>query len=206
MRNGNDEGAAAAAGASADEPRPATEMKAALTAPTKSWRTAAFVFVFITVLLDMLALGMIIPVLPKLVVDFLGGDTAHGAEIFGAVRHRLGADAVRVLAGAGRAVRPLRPPSGDPDVEFRARPRLHPDGARADAGWLFVGRVISGITAASISTSYAYIADVTPPEQRAARFGMLGVAFGAGFVFGPGARRPGRQRSRRACRSGSPRA
>jgi DHA1 family tetracycline resistance protein-like MFS transporter len=51
--------------------------------------------------------------------------------------------------------------------------------------WLFVGRVISGITAASISTSYAYIADVTPADQRAARFGMLGVAFGAGFVFGP---------------------
>ena len=51
--------------------------------------------------------------------------------------------------------------------------------------WLFVGRVISGISAASIATSYAYVADVTPPEQRAARFGMLGVAFGAGFVLGP---------------------
>src|ERR1700724_406345 len=51
--------------------------------------------------------------------------------------------------------------------------------------WVFVGRVISGITAASISTAYAYIADVTPGEQRAARFGLLGVAFGAGFVFGP---------------------
>jgi len=51
--------------------------------------------------------------------------------------------------------------------------------------WLFAGRIISGITAASISTSYAYIADVTPAEQRSARFGMLGVAFGAGFVFGP---------------------
>jgi MFS transporter, DHA1 family, tetracycline resistance protein len=51
--------------------------------------------------------------------------------------------------------------------------------------WLFVGRVISGISAASIATSYAYIADVTPAEQRSARFGMLGVAFGAGFVLGP---------------------
>jgi DHA1 family tetracycline resistance protein-like MFS transporter len=51
--------------------------------------------------------------------------------------------------------------------------------------WLFVGRVISGITAASITTAYAYIADVTPPERRAGRFGLLGVAFGAGFVFGP---------------------
>ncbi|MBV8839975.1 MAG: MFS transporter, partial [Alphaproteobacteria bacterium] len=51
--------------------------------------------------------------------------------------------------------------------------------------WLFLGRVISGITSASISTAFAYVADVTPPEQRAARFGFLGVAFGAGFVFGP---------------------
>jgi DHA1 family tetracycline resistance protein-like MFS transporter len=51
--------------------------------------------------------------------------------------------------------------------------------------WLFVGRVISGITAASISTSYAYVADVTPPEARAARFGLLGAAFGVGFVLGP---------------------
>jgi MFS transporter, DHA1 family, tetracycline resistance protein len=51
--------------------------------------------------------------------------------------------------------------------------------------WLFVGRVISGITAASISTSYAYVTDVTPPDQRAGRFGLLGAAFGAGFVLGP---------------------
>ena len=51
--------------------------------------------------------------------------------------------------------------------------------------WLFVGRVISGITAASISTAYAYVADVTPPDKRAARFGLLGAAFGAGFVLGP---------------------
>ncbi|MBO0751761.1 MAG: MFS transporter, partial [Bradyrhizobiaceae bacterium] len=52
-------------------------------------------------------------------------------------------------------------------------------------GWLFLGRVVSGITAASISTAYAYVADVTPPEARAGRFGMLGAAFGIGFVFGP---------------------
>jgi DHA1 family tetracycline resistance protein-like MFS transporter len=51
--------------------------------------------------------------------------------------------------------------------------------------WLFAGRVVSGISAASISTAYAYIADVTPSELRSARFGMLGVAFGAGFVLGP---------------------
>ena len=51
--------------------------------------------------------------------------------------------------------------------------------------WLFIGRVISGITAASFSTAYAYIADVTPPEQRAQAFGLVGAAFGVGFVLGP---------------------
>src|SRR5262249_20136590 len=52
-------------------------------------------------------------------------------------------------------------------------------------GWLFVGRVISGITSSSVSTASAYIADVTPPEQRAAEFGMIGAAFGVGFIVGP---------------------
>ena len=51
--------------------------------------------------------------------------------------------------------------------------------------WLFVGRVISGITSASVSTAFAYIADVTPPERRATMFGKIGVAFGAGFILGP---------------------
>ena len=51
--------------------------------------------------------------------------------------------------------------------------------------WLFVGRVISGITSASVSTAFAYIADMTPPERRAAVFGKIGVAFGAGFILGP---------------------
>src|SRR5512134_3936639 len=52
-------------------------------------------------------------------------------------------------------------------------------------GWLFVGRLISGITGASFTTAGAYIADVTPPEKRAASYGMLGAAFGVGFVLGP---------------------
>ena len=148
-------------------------------------RAPAFVFVFITVLLDMLALGMIIPVLPRLVVDFLGGDTARAAQIFGvfgaawalmqfvfspvqgALSDRFGRRPVILLSNFGLGL----------DYIFMAlAPSLM---------WLFVGRVISGITAASISTAYAYIADVTPGEKRAGRFGLLGVAFGAGFVFGP---------------------
>jgi MFS transporter, DHA1 family, tetracycline resistance protein len=148
-------------------------------------RRAAFIFVFITVLLDMLALGIVIPVLPKLVVDFLSGDTARAAKIYGifgtawalmqfafsplhgALSDRFGRRPLILLSNFGLAL---------DYVLMALAPNLW---------WLFVGRVLSGITAASVSTAYAYIADVTPPEQRAARFGMLGVAFGAGFVLGP---------------------
>jgi DHA1 family tetracycline resistance protein-like MFS transporter len=148
-------------------------------------RRAAFIFVFITVLLDMLALGIVIPVLPKLVLDFLAGDTAGAAEIYGilgtvfalmqfllsplhgALSDRFGRRPLILISNFGLAL---------DYVLMALAPNLW---------WLFIGRVISGITAASISVSYAYVADVTPPAQRAARFGMLGVAFGAGFVLGP---------------------
>ena len=133
----------------------------------------------------MLSIGIVIPVLPKLVVDFMGGDTGQAAKIFGvfgtawalmqflfspiqgALSDRFGRRTVILISNLG----------GGLDYVLMA---LAPTVA-----WLFVGRVISGIAAASISTAYAYVADVTPPDQRAARFGLLGAAFGAGFVFGP---------------------
>ena len=153
----------------------------------------------------MLSLGMIMPVLPKLVENFMGGNTARAAEIFGvfgtawALMQFLFSPVLGALSDSyGR--RPVVLISnfglGLDYVLMALAPNLW---------WLFVGRVISGITAASISTGYAYVADVTPPEQRAANFGMLGAAFGLGFVLGPGARRHARHRSTRACRSGSPR-
>jgi DHA1 family tetracycline resistance protein-like MFS transporter len=148
-------------------------------------RSAAFVFIFVTVLLDMVAIGVIIPVLPRLVVDFVGGDAARGADylglfgtawalmqfvcspIHGVLSDRFGRKPVILLSNTGL---------GLDYILMALAPNLW---------WLFAGRVISGICAASISTAYAYIADVTPADQRAARFGLLGVAFGAGFVFGP---------------------
>jgi DHA1 family tetracycline resistance protein-like MFS transporter len=148
-------------------------------------RRAAFAFIFATVLLDMLALGTIVPVLPKLVVTFLNGDTAAAAEVYGvfgtawalmqflcspllgALSDRFGRRPVVLISNVGL---------GLDYVVMALAPSLW---------WLFVGRVVSGITAASISTGFAYVADVTPSEGRAARFGMLGVAFGAGFVLGP---------------------
>ena len=155
------------------------------TKPTARAPRAAFVFIFITVLLDMLALGIVIPVLPKLVVDFLFGDTAGAAEIYGvfgtawalmqfifspvhgALSDRFGRRPLILISNFGLAL---------DYVLMALAPNLW---------WLFVGRVLSGITSASIATAYAYVADVTPAHRRSARFGMLGVAFGAGFVLGP---------------------
>ena len=148
-------------------------------------RQAALAFIFVTVVLDILALGIVIPVLPHLVEDFMGGDTAGAAKIYGlfgtvwalmqfvsmpvlgALSDRFGRRRVILLSNLGL---------GLDYILMALAPNL---------AWLFVGRVISGITAASISTGMAYIADVTPPERRAASFGKVGMAFGLGFVLGP---------------------
>ncbi len=146
---------------------------------------AAFVFIFITVCLDMLALGVIVPVLPTLVVQLEHGDYARAASItgvfgfawaamqfvfspvLGVLSDRYGRRPVVLLSNFGLGV----------DYVVMALAPTIP--------WLFLGRIVSGITSASFPTASAYIADVTPPEKRAARFGMLGAAFGLGFVVGP---------------------
>src|ERR1700742_309895 len=151
----------------------------------KTHGRAAFAFIFITVALDMVALGIIIPVLPRLIVQFEHGDMGKAATqtgifafvwaamqfvfapVMGALSDRFGRRPVVLLSNFGL---------GCDYVLMALAPTLR---------WLFVGRVISGITAASIPTANAYIADVTPEEQRAAKFGMLGAAFGLGFIVGP---------------------
>lgn len=148
-------------------------------------RRAAVAFIFVTILLDMFALGVILPVLPKLVESFVDNDTASAARIFGlfgtawalmqfffspmlgALSDRFGRRPVVLLSNFGLAL---------DYVLMALAPSLT---------WLFIGRLISGITSASISTSFAYIADITPPERRAAVFGKVGAAFGAGFILGP---------------------
>ena len=148
-------------------------------------RSSTIAFIFITVVLDVLALGIMIPVLPKLVEQFMGGNTASAAEVYGlfgtawalmqfifspilgALSDRFGRRPVILFSCLGLGL----------DYVFMA---LAPSLA-----WLFVGRVISGIASANFSTAFAYIADVTPPADRAARFGMVGAAFGIGFVIGP---------------------
>ena len=148
-------------------------------------RRAAFAFIFVTVLLDMVSLGIMVPVLPKLVVQFSNGDVARAARISGA------------FGVAWAAMQFLCAPAlGALSDRFGRRPVILASNfglgldylAMALAPslpWLFLGRLVSGATAATVPTAGAYIADVTPPEQRAARFGILGAAFGAGFVIGP---------------------
>ncbi len=157
-------------------------MQTTLKAPQ---RKAALVFIFITVLIDILAFGLIIPVLPHLVEQFVGGDTKSAAywvgifgtvfaaiqffsaPIQGALSDRFGRRPVILLSCLGLGL----------DFIFMAlAPSLM---------WLFVGRVISAVTSASFTTANAYIADVTPKDKRAAAFGMVGMAFGVGFIIGP---------------------
>jgi DHA1 family tetracycline resistance protein-like MFS transporter len=146
---------------------------------------AAVIFIFVTILLDTLALGVVIPVLPRLVESFVDNDTATAARmlgvfatawavmqfffspILGALSDRFGRRPVVLLSNFGLAA---------DYVLMALAPSLW---------WLFIGRLISGITSASISTAFAYIADITAPDQRAAMFGKIGVAFGAGFILGP---------------------
>ena len=156
-----------------------------MTETSSSHGRAAFIFVFVTVLLDMLALGIIIPVLPKLILQFEHGDisvavTQNGifafvfaamqfvfAPVAGMLSDRFGRRPVILMSNFGL---------GCDYLLMALAPSL---------SWLLVGRFISGITSSSIPTAHAYIADVTPQEQRAAKFGMLGAAFGLGFIIGP---------------------
>lgn len=148
-------------------------------------RRAALGFIFVTIALDALAMGIVVPVLPRLVQGFVGGDTARAAAVFGvfgtawalmqfifspiqgALSDRFGRRPVVLFSNFGL---------GADYILMALSPNLR---------WLFVGRVISGITAASFSTASAYIADVTPPERRAAAFGLIGASWGVGFILGP---------------------
>lgn len=154
--------------------------------PSDARRHAAFAFIFVTVLLDMLAFGIVVPVLPHLIEQLIGGGIARAAwwggifstvfaivqfafsPVQGALSDRFGRRPVILISNAGLAVDFL---------VLALAPKL----------WiLFVGRVVLGMTAASFTTANAYIADITPAEQRAGAFGKLGAAFGLGFIIGPG--------------------
>ena len=148
-------------------------------------RQAAFGFIFASALMNSISFGLMIPILPNLIKQFTGGDTAAASEwnvlfattwgvmqfvfgpILGVLSDRWGRRPVLLISLFGLAV----------DFLFMAfAPTLW---------WLFVGRVLNGMTASSFSTAGAYLADVTPPERRAKSFGMLTSAFSFGFLLGP---------------------
>lgn len=148
-------------------------------------RQAALPFILFTIILDMLGIGLIIPVLPKLVTSLYGGDLSAGSTIFGVF--------VAVYALMQFVCSPVL---GNLSDSFGRRPIILISlfGAGLDyllmafapnLWWLFLGRVIAGITGANITAANAYIADISPPELRARNFGMVGACFGVGFIIGP---------------------
>lgn len=146
---------------------------------------AAFVFVFIAVLVDSIGFGIILPVLPRLIMQLTGVTIDRAAGYGGALAF--------VYALLQFFCAPLL---GNLSDRYGRRPvllfalfALGVDylvmGCAPAIGWLFAGRAIAGIAGASFTPAYAYVADITPPERRAQNFGLMGAAFGIGFVLGP---------------------
>ncbi len=148
-------------------------------------RQPAIGFIFVTLLLAIMGGSLVIPVLPGLVTEFRGGNVAEashwygwivgvyslmqffGSSVLGALSDRYGRRRVLLIALAGASI---------DYVIMALAPSL---------SWLFVARMIAGLTAGVLATANAYVADVTPPGQRAQAFGVMGAAFGLGFVIGP---------------------
>ena len=142
-------------------------------------------FILITVFIDVLGIGIIVPILPELIKEFSGGSTAAAgrwfgvlaatyavtqfvfAPILGSLSDRVGRRPVILISLLGLGI----------DYIIM--------GLAPSMGWLFVGRLVAGVMGASITTANAYIADVSEPDVRARNFGFVGVAFGLGFIFGP---------------------
>lgn len=148
-------------------------------------RQAGRGFIFITLLLDILGIGLVVPIMPRLVEQFTGGGPAHAALTYG-------------LFAALYAVMQFlfSPLLGNLSDRFGRRPILLLSlvgaglaylamGLAPSLVWLFLARALGGLTGASIGTATAYLADVSPPEQRAQSFALVGVAFGLGFILGP---------------------
>jgi MFS transporter, DHA1 family, tetracycline resistance protein len=148
-------------------------------------RKPALGFIFVTLFLDILGIGLIIPILPKLIEEFCGGDVSQAARVFGwlAALYSLMQFVCAPVLGAlsdrfGRRKVILGSLFGSwVDYLLLAFAPSLP--------WFFLGRIVTGISSANITAATAYIADISPPEKRAANFGLVGAAFGLGFIAGP---------------------
>lgn len=152
---------------------------------TRRVRSAALIFIFITVLIDVIGLGIIIPVLPSLIMELTGGGLSQASMYGGwlifsyAIMQFLCAPVIGGLSDRyGR--RPILLAS-----LFGFGLDYILQGYAPTIGWLFIGRILAGVTGASFTTASAYIADVSAPEKRAQNFGLIGAAFGLGFIIGP---------------------
>ncbi|RZJ38977.1 MAG: MFS transporter, partial [Brevundimonas sp.] len=147
-------------------------------------RRAAIAFILVTAVLDVIAMGIIIPVLPRLIEDFVGSNADAGwingvfialwaamqfvcSPIIGSLSDKYGRRPVILISCAGLAL---------DYVLMALAPSLW---------WLAAGRIIAGITSSSFTTVFAYMADITAPEKRARAYGLIGAAFSGGFVLGP---------------------
>lgn len=148
-------------------------------------KKAAIGFIFLTLLIDVTGLGLIIPVMPKLIEGMIDGNVSQASQwggwltfayaimqflcapIMGGLSDRYGRRPVLLFSLLGFGI----------DYLFLS--------FAPSIGWLFVGRIIAGITGASFTTAAAYIADISTNENRAQNFGMIGAAFGLGFIIGP---------------------
>ncbi len=148
-------------------------------------KKAALGFIFVTLLLDVIGFGIIIPVMPKLIEELIHGDLSAASRWGGWLMF---AFAIMQFVCA--------PVLGNLSDKYGRRPVLLFSlfgfgidylllAVAPTIGWLFVGRIIAGITGASFTTASAYIADISAPADRAKNFGMIGAAFGLGFIIGP---------------------
>ena len=147
-------------------------------------RRAAIAFILVTAVLDIVAMGIVIPVLPHLIEEFVGSNARAGllngvfvalwagmqflaSPVIGSLSDQYGRRPVILISCAGLAA---------DYVLMALAPNLW---------WLAVGRLIAGVTSSSFTTIYAYMADITEPEKRARAYGLIGAAFSGGFVLGP---------------------
>jgi DHA1 family tetracycline resistance protein-like MFS transporter len=137
---------------------------------SKTKKQAAIGFIFITLLIDITGWGIIIPVIPKLIQELIHGDVSEAAKYGGWLTFAYAITQFMFAPLIGNLSDKLD------YIVLAFAPTIT---------WLFIGRIIAGLTGASISTASAYIADVSTPENRAKNFGMIGVAFGLGFIIGP---------------------
>ena len=151
---------------------------------SSSRRKAAIAFILVTALLDVMSMGIVIPVLPRLIETLSGSDAAAGlwnglfvslwagmqfvcSPVIGSLSDRFGRRPVILLSVAGLAL---------DYVLMALAPSLW---------WLALGRLLAGVTSSSFTSAFAYMADITPPDRRARGYGLIGAAFSAGFVAGP---------------------